>query len=246
MVVDREGVPQQDETFYDQGYRAWKHWNETFRPSELDARYFAGEFAGHGLKGARVLEIGFGAGAFLAWAAGQGALVSGCELIRDLCEEGKAKGFDTRYGSLEVFGSEEHSFDLIVALDVLEHIEIHELPGLLRQVAHLLRPGGRMIVRTPNGASPWGLLFQNGDMSHVTRLSPGVYEQVSLGSGLQLEECRNAFRVLDPRHPMKDRLRFAVRDLINRVVAFAYGFWDAPLDPNLVAVFRRPDTAEHP
>src|SRR5215475_9323248 len=66
---------------FDVGYTEWKEWGaEQFgQYSALDARYFAAEFAIEAPSKARVLEIGFGNGASLAWLKAIGADVYGVE-----------------------------------------------------------------------------------------------------------------------------------------------------------------------
>jgi SAM-dependent methyltransferase len=45
---------------------------------------------------------------------------------------------------------QEHSFDLIISFQVIEHIP--DAVGFLRQAARLLKPGGQCLVTTPNRA----------------------------------------------------------------------------------------------
>ncbi len=46
------------------------------------------------------------------------------------------------------FPFRETSFDLVVMLEVIEHLE--NIPHAFREIARVLRPGGRAIVSTPN------------------------------------------------------------------------------------------------
>jgi 2-polyprenyl-3-methyl-5-hydroxy-6-metoxy-1,4-benzoquinol methylase len=45
------------------------------------------------------------------------------------------------------------SFDMINALDVLEHVE--DLPGTLSELIRLLKPGGQLIVSGPTESTPY-------------------------------------------------------------------------------------------
>ena len=56
---------------------------------------------------------------------------------------------------------------MIVAFDVLEHIESEDLIIFLTNIKKCLKPNGAFIFRTPNGSSPLGLANQHGDATHI-------------------------------------------------------------------------------
>lgn len=219
-------------------YKEWKNWNQLFTITPPDTRYYDGELGGFVFAGTKVLEIGFGSGAFLAWAKAKGAEVAGCELIEALCEEGNKRGYDTRAGSIEKFAECIGKFELIVALDVLEHIPLNELPRFLEATKRIMAPNASFIARTPNGSSPWGLVFQHGDITHQTCLSAGRYEQLAQQTGFKIVECRNPFRPIDPAHRMKDYIRFGLRDFITKVLSFAFQLGQTPQDSNIVVILK--------
>ena len=225
---------------FDEQYAEWKAWSGSFSYTSSDAASFEGEFATYALQGVRVLEVGFGDGRFLAWASSKGATCSGCELIPKMVELGCQLGFDVRLGAVqETFSADEEPFDLIVALDVLEHVPLQEVPSLLRFLKSLLSTDGHMLFRVPNGESPFGLAIQNGDFTHVSVHSKGRFSQLAMAAGLRLFAARNAFRVVHPDAGwlgQRDKVRFFVRSCIERLVGFAYGHGGRPMDPNLVVV----------
>ena len=73
------------------GYAQWKQWHGDFAASDREARYFAAELAGLDFAGREVLEIGFGNGAFLAWAMTQGARVTGTEIAAPQSEQARGE-----------------------------------------------------------------------------------------------------------------------------------------------------------
>lgn len=236
--MQNEPVISKTDSLYTAQYVTWKGWNNLFSPLPLEIKYFEGEFSSLPLKDKRILEIGFGAGAFIGWASQVGANVSGCELIEELCLAGAGKGYDTRFGDISIFNDESERFDLIVAFDVMEHIETKKLIEFMTSVRKLLKPEGQFIARTPNGGSPWGLIYQHSDISHVTILSLGRFQQLAELSGMQLVHCKNAYRVSKPNSEFTDRIRFFIRDILEWINSSIYGLWRAPLDPNIVAQFR--------
>jgi SAM-dependent methyltransferase len=91
--------------------------------------------------------------------------------------------------------------DLVVLVEVIEHLPEPALT--LRQIARVLRPGGRLVMTTPNydWPSPWpllewladrsGLVARMRDAQHVTRFGPSslaallereAFEVVRLGT----------------------------------------------------------------
>ena len=224
---------------YDKSYANWKGWDQLFKFNSLDSLYFEGEFNASSLNGLRVLEIGFGSGSFMAWSRQCGANISGCELIEDLCLAGVAAGYDTRLGKLNIFSEELGSFDLIVALDVMEHIPTENLVDFMDAVKSLLKLGGTFIARVPNGGSPWGLANQYGDITHVSVLTPGRFQQLADYSKLNYVSCKNAYRVVRPGSRLMSKFKFLLRDIYSNSLSFIFGLWRVPLDQNIVVRFSR-------
>lgn len=61
----------------------------------------------------------------------------------------------------------DHSVDAIVAIDLIEHISKDEFMQLLHEAIHVLRPGGVLLLRYPNGDSPLVGLNLFNDITHV-------------------------------------------------------------------------------
>jgi len=60
----------------------------------------------------------------------------------------------------------EHAFDLITALDLIEHFNKDEVLTFLDGCYNALRPGGRLILQTPNAESPFASSVRYGDFTH--------------------------------------------------------------------------------
>jgi cyclopropane fatty-acyl-phospholipid synthase-like methyltransferase len=226
------------------GYADWKGWNGAFTASDRDARYFTEEFRGIALGGRRLLEIGFGNGSLLAWARGQGARVSGLEHDAGMCEAGRRAGFDVSGASLDELASNGATYDVIVAFDVLEHWDSAELVANFAAVRALLVEGGVFVARFPNGQSPFGRVYQHGDFSHKSTLSTYKIEYLARRSGLDVVRIANACRVSAKAGmlaALRQRWLALRRRRIERRIARLYGIRRLPLDPNLVAVLRRPE-----
>jgi SAM-dependent methyltransferase len=68
----------------------------------------------------------------------------------------------------------QESFDLITALDLIEHLQKHEALTLLDLCHAQLKPRGRLILQTPNADSPWVSAVRYGDFTHEVCFNPAL------------------------------------------------------------------------
>ena len=224
------------------GYADWKDWQGDFVASDRDARYFALEFRDIDIANKRVLEIGFGNGRFLAWAKAQGANVSGTEINEPMLARAREKGFDAHPADLAALIASGLRFDVVAAFDVFEHWEKQTLIDNLKHIAFLLNEGGFVVARFPNGQSPFGRVYQYGDITHQSVLSASSVRQLAQMTGFDVVRVGNASRVPARRDPftvMKFRWRQLQRARIEKALGKLYSFGRLALDPNLTAVLRK-------
>jgi 2-polyprenyl-3-methyl-5-hydroxy-6-metoxy-1,4-benzoquinol methylase len=65
-------------------------------------------------------------------------------------------------------------FDLISGLDIVEHFRKVEVLQFLDLCFAALRPGGRLILQTPNAESPWGVDQRYNDFTHEVAFNPNA------------------------------------------------------------------------
>lgn len=195
-----------------------------------------------------VLEVGFGAGAFMEWARHSGFTVYGLEIILELIEAGQAAGFEV--GGYDVANGaslkgapdflKPARFDAIVAFDVIEHMDAATLKGFFEFAESVLLPGGCILARFPNGGSPFGLRLQNGDNTHRLALTQSQLEQFLVGTGLRLKFCGNAFHVVgDGPFSWIKYLAFGIRNILECFFGLLYFNRRIPLDPALTVVIEK-------
>jgi 2-polyprenyl-3-methyl-5-hydroxy-6-metoxy-1,4-benzoquinol methylase len=77
------------------------------------------------------------------------------------------------------------AFDLITGLDIIEHLYKPEILRFLDASYNGLKPGGRIILQTPNAESPSGGSIRYGDFTHEVGLTPKLLLQLLHLSGFQ-------------------------------------------------------------
>jgi 2-polyprenyl-3-methyl-5-hydroxy-6-metoxy-1,4-benzoquinol methylase len=237
---------------FDADYAEWKSWDSAAfgQYSRLDAAYYAAEFGLGEAAGMRVLEIGFGNGSALGWLKEQGAQVHGLEANPILVERalkllGAGRAFeDLGDARLSVMSG---TFNQIIALDVLEHVPMEALTGMLSRIRELLAPGGRALFRFPNGDSPFGRINQNGDPTHITVLGGARISWFARRAGLEVQSLRAPALPVRGVGLVRGLRRLLIRNarrMIEPAIGQLYFYGRRiPLDPNYIAVLRRPPAA---
>lgn len=99
----------------------------------------------------KLLDVGAATGFFLALARKWGWDVAGVEISPTAAERAKARGISIHVGTLEDAPFRAASFDCITLFDVLEHTA--DPASMLQKVCTLLKPGGLVVINTPDSAS---------------------------------------------------------------------------------------------
>ena len=102
-------------------------------------------------EGAKILEIGASYGFFMKIANDVGFESYGLEMSAKACEYAKNEfGIEIENSSLEEskFVQKNHSFDAVILLDVIEHVT--NPSEIISQIESLLKPGGFVVITTPN------------------------------------------------------------------------------------------------
>jgi len=94
----------------------------------------------------RVLDLGAGHGAFSQRLYDLGYDVSACDLFPELFKFGKIEC--KKVNITEAFPYPDNAFDLVIAIEVSEHILDHEV--FFMEVNRILAPGGKLYISTPN------------------------------------------------------------------------------------------------
>jgi ubiquinone/menaquinone biosynthesis C-methylase UbiE len=104
--------------------------------------------------GKRVLEIGFGSGVALVNLSKKYQRVDGLDLDSEVAPlekvfRGQGYPVHLRNGSVLKMPYPANSFDAVMLVSILEHLKPQELSAAVKEVARVLKPGGRMVYGVP-------------------------------------------------------------------------------------------------
>lgn len=168
-------------------YSELKNWSEDgfFKISDFERMQYDQllKLTG-GLEGDAVCEVGFGNGQLLAYLQGRNFIVNGTEIQDALIDRARRKGINATK-NIEDFDP-GLKFNLILAIDVLEHIPQNEIPIFLQSLKGRLLNNGKILLRFPNGDSPYGLRNQHGDFTHITTIGSKKISFLARSAGLEI------------------------------------------------------------
>ncbi len=153
----------------------------------------------HATWGSHLLDVGCGNGRYLAQMRALGWNVTGVEVDPAAAAQAHTHfGLTVHIGTLSDVKFPPNSFDVVTMSHVIEHVD--DPPGLLRECWRILRPGGRVVITTPNSASlghRWfGAAWRGLEPPrHLTIFSPRALDQIVRQAGFQRVKLQTTGRL---------------------------------------------------
>ncbi len=127
-------------------------FSDRFRGQEHYVRETQARHLQHFQNASEILDVGCGRGEFLQVLKDAGKLAKGIEASEDLVNICRHKGLYAENADLFDYlrETQPHSLDGIFAGQVIEHLPPHRLPEFIALAHEALRPGGVIVLETPN------------------------------------------------------------------------------------------------
>jgi 2-polyprenyl-3-methyl-5-hydroxy-6-metoxy-1,4-benzoquinol methylase len=146
-----------------------------------------------------LLDVGCSSGAFLLTAGKLGFRAEGVEPSADAAQTARGAGLTVFTGYLEQARFPDASFDAVTLIEIVEHLR--DPLALLKECARVLKPGGVVLVTTPNAHSwtaramgaRWAGFSLNDMGGHISFFNPQSMRLLATRSGLRVHhlETRN-------------------------------------------------------
>lgn len=178
--------------------------------------------------GKKVLEVGCGTGIFTEKLAATGAEIFAIDISPDLLSkaENKIKRANVvfKIADLENLPFESESFDCVVGVSVLHHVDIKKA---IKEIKRVLKKSGKMVFSEPNMINPQIALQKNipwlkklvGDTPNETAFFRWAVKKLLINEGL-FNIMVKPFDFLHPKTPLK---------IINRAEKFGFILEKIPL-----------------
>jgi len=164
-----------------------------------------------------MLDIGCGSGVFVRFLRSCGfANVTGVDRSVSETTRAHASGTDGVVcdDARSFLGARRDAYGLVAALNIFEHLRKEEVLDLLRVLHGALRPGGQVLIVTPNGLSPFGGATRYWDFSHELSFTPASWRQLARISGFREP-------IFEEYGPIAHSAAGVVRSALWRIVALA-------------------------
>jgi len=172
---------------------------------------------------ADIIDLACGGGKLLHFLKDQGYRnIHGVDISPEQVELSRQIAPDvTRANILDYLEGRREVFDVMIGLDIIEHFSKDEAFSFLDKCFAALKPGGRLILQTPNADSPWGTVHRYGDFTHEICFNPN-----SLARILDLCGFRNVVAREQGPVPRGYSLKSTARAMAWTVVRSGLKFWN--------------------
>lgn len=141
---------------------------------------------------AAILDVGCGGGQMLQVLKNLGfTAAQGVDVSEQQVQRAQARGLDVRQAdAIAALRESPARWDMILAIDILEHLQKDEALAFLQAAHAALKPGGRLVLQMPNPDARAGMSVRYGDLTHEIALGPEAAGRLLELFGFERVEAR--------------------------------------------------------
>lgn len=240
------------DTDYDYSIQYRRFHDDSPEHAEMMANYLKEELRPYLPKpsGQKVLDVGCGMGfAILAMKKLGFENVQGIDIDQGQIQAGRALGLPVTHvaDTATYLNENTGQFDIVLLLDVLEHISVQSQIQFLSAINSCLKPDAQIVVQVPNGNSMLASKWRYNDYTHTSSFTEHSLSFVLLNASFvnifipPLGQPRTRPSVNIWRSSSRKAWRkWCVRWIWKQVLIAELGEWEninaLPIDLNLIAV----------
>ena len=137
-------------------------------------------------KDVSIIDLGCGHGSFIYFIKQAGFKnVTGIDISQEEVDLAHQNGIkEIKQGDIETYlTSTKDRYDVILLMDVLEHLESQCAMDLLEKINNILNPKGKLILHVPNAEGLFGMRIRYGDFTHENAFTIKSLKQILNATG---------------------------------------------------------------
>jgi len=167
----------------------------------------------------KIVDIACGSGDFLSWLKNKGYNnIFGIDISKEQIERARKNIGNNEVEMRDVFEflkDKKDNFDMIIALDLIEHLEKEEILELLRLIYEALKTSGRLLLSVPNAETLFAGSILYGDFTHEIAFTRASLSQVLRLNGFQEIKFLKTEPIV---HGFKSFVRFLIWKAIKQLI----------------------------
>ena len=170
-------------------------------------------------KDSQILELGCGRGFMLEYLRKNGYKnLKGIDISEEQIKFSHQKEFDVEVANaIDYLAQSKGKFDIIIALDFIEHFHKEELVTLFEEIYNKLDEAGLFLFHTPNGQSILSPNLVYGDLTHLTIFTPNSAQQLLRAVGFNNIQFQEA-------GPVPKNFNGFIRSLLWKIIKTGHNF----------------------
>jgi len=174
-------------------------------------------------KDARIIDLACGGGKLLYFFKRMGYTnISGVDISQEQVKLARqVTPHVDEVSVLDWLETHQDSFDLIAGFDIVEHFHKDEVLRFLDACKAALKPGGRLILQTPNADSLWGMNIRYGDFTHEVGFNANSLSRLLSLTGFQEITSRETGPI-----PFAHSIKSTIRYLIWQSIRLGLKVWN--------------------